>query len=162
QRKYVCRGGDRLAAHLLRTRVLRRHHPYAGARVQGGGSICLLIHQLGNAEVEQLDAAFRGDEDVGGFQITMDDQVLVGVLDGFTDLNKQAEECIHRASPRVAVHVQPLALHMLHDEIGAAVLGGAAVEQPSDVGVFEAGENFAFVPKAAEDFVGVQSPFDEL
>ena len=56
----------------------------------------LLIQQLGDAEVEQPDLAVGGDQDVGGLQIAVYDELRVRVGDGIGDLRKQpdARPCI--------------------------------------------------------------------
>ena len=54
----------------------------------------LLPQGLGDAEVDDLDDGGRvelSDHDVGGFQVAMDDALLVGVLDGVADGDKKLE-----------------------------------------------------------------------
>ena len=50
------------------------------------GSRPLGVEQLRNPEVEQLELALRGDEDVGRFDVPMHDEIAVRVLDGVAKL----------------------------------------------------------------------------
>ena len=45
--------------------------------------------QAGDAEIEQLGRAVGGDEDVARFEIAVDDEVAMGVLDGLADGQKE-------------------------------------------------------------------------
>jgi hypothetical protein len=53
-------------------------------------------------------------------------------------------------------------LDELHDEVGGAVGGGAAVEELGDVGVLERGEDLALVAEAALELVGDEAEAQEL
>ncbi len=44
-----------------------------------------LANQLGQAEIEDFDAAFAGDEDVFGFQIAMDDALVMRSSEALSD-----------------------------------------------------------------------------
>jgi hypothetical protein len=43
------------------------------------------------------------DEDVGGFEIAVDDAFLVGVLDGLADFDEEGEPVAQREIPLAAV-----------------------------------------------------------
>src|SRR5690606_10946372 len=76
--------GERVAAHLLRTRVLRRHQPkLAGDR--NGDRTHPRIQQLGDTEIKELDDAVVGDKDVRRLEVAMDDEIPVRVVHGFAD-----------------------------------------------------------------------------
>jgi hypothetical protein len=82
ERVDVAGGSQRIATHLLRARVCRRHHAESGARhrlVRGGHG---WIEQLGNAEVEELDLPGRRHQNVPWLQVAMQDQVLMCVVHG--------------------------------------------------------------------------------
>jgi hypothetical protein len=49
------------------------------------------IEQFPDAEVEQLYLAVGGDEYVGGLQVTMNDKVAMGVLNGFAHAGEEGE-----------------------------------------------------------------------
>ncbi len=106
------------------------------------------VQDFGDAEVEQLRRAVLGHQDVVRFQVTMDDKIAMGVLDRCTDGHEEPQPRMDRQSSIVAVVVQGLALDVLHDQIGQAVLGRAAVEQPGDVRVLQVGEDLPLAAQA--------------
>ena len=63
---------------------------------------------------------------------------------------KELEALAHRQVATVAVAVERLALDVLHDEVGQPVVGGAAVEQPGDVGMLEAGQDLPLAAKVTD------------
>ena len=48
-----------------------------------------------------------------------------------------------------------LALHVLHHQVGLAVVGGAAVEERGDVGMLEARQDLPLLPEAPLEVLGV-------
>jgi hypothetical protein len=102
------------------------------------------LGDLGEAEIEQLHAAFGRDLHVGGLQVAMDDAALVSVLEGLSDLAGVVECMGRRRGTR-----QGVAFHEFHDQraLFDAVDGG-------DSGMVEAGENLGFAGEARET-VGV-------
>ena len=99
------------------------------------------LQQLGDAEVEELHRAIGGDENVVGFEIAMDDQMLMRVAHGRTHIAKQPQALANGQFPLLAIPVERFALDQIHDQIGKPFLCGAAVDQPSDVRVIELREN---------------------
>ena len=85
----IARGGDLLAAELLRARVVRGQDSLL--RQSQVSPFLLRVEELGDAEVEQLHLAFRGHEDVGRLEIAMNDEVLVGVSDSGADHAEELE-----------------------------------------------------------------------
>ena len=126
-------------------------------------SVLVGIEELGDPEIEQLRDAVGGDQDVARLEVAVDDQVLVGEVDRRADLPEELAAARWVGSFRVvAILVDRLPLDVLHDEVGAAVLGGAAVEQLGDVRVVEVGEDLALGAEAADDLVRVHAAPDEL
>ena len=162
QRVDIRRRGHRLAAHLLGARVLGRHQ--LESRGRGGERVSrqLRIEQLGDAEVEQLGCAVGRDQDVGGLDVPMDDQVLVGVLDRRADQPEelQPRRGVHPSG--VAILDDRLSLDVLHREVRQSVRRRAAVEEAGDVRVLEAGEDLAFVPEPSHDGVAVHAALEHL
>ncbi len=78
----------------------------------------------------------------------MDDQVLVGVMDGGADRQEQLEPPAKRKLVRTAVFIEGDPFDVLHHQIGVALLGGAAVEQAGDIRVFEPRQDLTFEQKA--------------
>jgi len=89
ERVHIRLHAGRPPTDLLRRRVGGRHQSYAGdGRVEH-------VDLLGNAEVEQLHAAFRRHQDVGWLQIPVHDGLAVRVLNGVADLQKQPKAVFH-------------------------------------------------------------------
>ena len=131
----VARDRHRLAADLLRARRLQRERAVAGPRLVSRREARL--EQLGDAEVQELRRAVRRDQDVARLEVPVDDEVLMGVLDGRAHLAEQHEPWLERERPRLAVGVEGNALDALHHDVGHAILGGPAVQQPRDVGMIQ-------------------------
>ena len=92
----------------------------------------------------------------------MDDQVLVRVMHGGADCAEELQAIGDGYVPVVAVIVQRLALDVFEDEVGNAVLGRSAVEQPGDVRVIQARQDLPLVTEALPDGVRVHAPLDQL
>ena len=115
---------DRLAARLLRRHVRRGPEDDArlrAARRERRGLRDLrrrgvALEGLGEAEVEQLDLSFRGDHDVRGLQVPVDDPPLVRRFKGFGDLPRAGESFfeLKRAGRRLLL--EALTFDELHDE----------------------------------------------
>src|SRR5262249_28234249 len=67
-----------------------------------------------------------------------------------------------REVPGGAVVEDLLTLDVLHDEVGEAVVGGAPVQEPGDVGMVEAGQDLALALEVAYDLRGVGSAAKDL
>ncbi len=147
QRIDVGCGRHRLALHLLRAGVIRRHQVGPGGRERFGARR-FGIQQLGDAEIEQFRYAIGVHQDVAGFEIAVNDQLLVGVLDGVGHLPEQFQALAYRQLVRVGEGDQRLAVDALHDDVRRTVLSGAAIEQTGDVGMFERGQNPALLQEA--------------
>ena len=161
QRVDVACGGDRFAAHLFRAGIARRHRPRE-LRVLAGGGAVLRIEQRGDAEVEQLRHAGVRHQDVAGLQIPMDHPVLVRVIDRFAHRAKQLEPPLDRQPILAAEDVDGQALDILDDEIRAAVLAAAAVEQHRDIRVIQVGQDLTLVQEAPDDGVRIHPALDQL
>ena len=90
ERPDVGRGGRQLAAQLLGRGALRRHRRRR-CRVSSAGLVLLRAERLGDAEVEQPDVAFAGDEDVRRLQVAMDHEAAVRELDDAADGDEQPQ-----------------------------------------------------------------------
>ncbi len=102
-----------------------------------------IVQPFGDAEVEQLDVSEPVDEDVGGLEVAVDDQLRVGVLDGQTHLPKQCEPSLDRELVDVAVSIRCQAVDVLqHEERRAFV--HARVQEAGDVWMPQPGERFSF------------------
>ena len=91
----VRRGGQRSPGDLFGTGVVRRQRASAELG-QWCGIDAACGHQFRDAEVEQVHDAICGDEDVGGFQVAVYDQVRVRILHRAENLQKQSQPLAHR------------------------------------------------------------------
>jgi hypothetical protein len=78
---------------------LRRKFRVAGFREQQGTRIRL--HELGQAEVHDLDLAALGHEDVGRLDVAMDDPEAVCRVERVGDLHRHIETGFHRQGSAV-------------------------------------------------------------
>src|SRR6185312_12595265 len=117
---------------------------------------------LGDSEVEQLRLSLRGDQNVGGLEVAVNQQALVGVLDGGADLLEKEEALVDGQPVVVAILVDGQSLDQLHDEIGAAVVRAPAVVEARDVGMLEAGEDLPFGDEAVEGLGAGQAGAEDL
>ena len=92
----------------------------------------------------------------------MDDEVLVRVGHGCADFAEQIEPLLVCELMAVAIGRKRLALDVFHDEVGQAVVGRAAIDQPRDVRMIELRQNLALVAEAAQDVVRIEPALDEL
>ena len=63
------------------------------------------LEQLGDAEVEQLGDAVGRDQDVRGLDVAVDDQALMGVMDGVAHLAEHRQPLADRQLTFPTVHV---------------------------------------------------------
>ena len=96
----------------------------------------LAAHQLGQAEVEDLDAAVLGDEDVVRLEIAVDDALVVGRGEALGDLRGVVDRLAHRQRRASDALAQRLALEQLGDHERRAVVSAEIVDR-EDVRVVE-------------------------
>ncbi len=118
--------------------------------------------ELGDAEVEQLGGAIRGDQKIRRLEIAVHDQVAVGILDRRADVQHQPQTLSHRETVPVAILVDREAFHVLQHQIRKPLVRRASVVEPGDVRVLQTGENLALHQKAAQQVAGVESGADDL
>ena len=104
------------------------------------------VENARDAEIEELRLSGGVDEDVGGLEIAMDDEVAMRVGHGVADEQEEAEPA--REIERGRVRVDRLPVDVLHHEIRLAFAGVAGIEEPGDVGMSEGRENLAFAQEA--------------
>ena len=132
----------RLRAHLLRRHVADRSQHHAGARARGDGGVLAghrpLVgpHQLGEAEVEDLDAAVPGQEEILGLQIPVDDALLVRRRETMRHLARDVDGLADRQRACLQAVAQRLALEQLRDDVRSPVLVADVVDG-EDVRVVE-------------------------
>ena len=153
---------DGLSARLLGAHVRRGSHDRAllsrraqllgssgvreadvAGRLRRGG-----ILDLAQAEIEHLDAPIRGEFDVGGLEVAMDDALRVGFFERLGDLqgNLTGGPRLER-SPLQSL-LQRLALDQLENQEGAPVDDLDSVDR-CDVRVAQRGEQLRLASKSA-------------
>jgi hypothetical protein len=147
---------DGQAAHLLRRHVVE-------AADQGAGVGDAGIGQLGDAEVEDLQAAAPLlDHQVGRLDVAMDDAEAVRVGEPVAQLLEQAQLADQRGRLLAPdPHRQRLAVDVLHGDEGLAVLL-ADVEDADDVLVLEHTGGVRLLHEAAPDLVVVDAFLEQL
>ena len=109
-----------------------------GRRGDGGAADGSEIHQLGQAEIENLGLSVLGEHDVGGLQIAVDDAGPVRLAERRGNLLREPDGLQHREAAGRYSFGEGLALYILHgDEVVAALF--RVVVDGDDVGVVEAG-----------------------
>ncbi|MFM1944430.1 MAG: hypothetical protein RI897_3412, partial [Verrucomicrobiota bacterium] len=91
----------------------------------------------GESEVSEDGISAVGEEHVGGFEVTMDDAVFMGVEQGGGDLRREAESiCGGEGALLVEVLGEAAPFEVGHDEVG---VGGGVLdfEDAEDIGVIE-------------------------
>ena len=161
QAVHVAGGGDRLAAQLLRAGVLRGHRAVERRR-RLAGVVRVGGDELGDAEVEQLGFALGRDPDVGGLEVAVDDEVLVRVADGRAHLAEERQPPGNPQAARVAVAVQPLALDVLHDEIGTPFGRHRRGVEPGDARVRQPGQHAPLVLELPAPRVVAEMALEQL
>ena len=103
----------------------------------------------GEAEVEDFGLAGGGDEDVGGFDVAVEDAFAMGGFEGVGELSADFHEAGERGWMARVEAVERLAVEQLHDEEGLAV-GLVDFVDGADAGVVECGGDAGFAVEALE------------
>src|SRR5262249_41849369 len=77
---------------------------------------------LGEAEVEDLHASLRVDDQVAGLQVAMDDPLRVRRLERIGDLDADVEQLVELEAALLGVLRERLALEELHDDVRTALV----------------------------------------
>ena len=153
------------AGGLLRAHVLGRAHGLAGDR-QKGSIGPRSLDRPRDSEVDQFHhrrtLAVPGDEDVGRFQIPVENPSLMGVLRGTDHSEEQFKPVSERKFLLHAEVRQRDSGDQLHHEIGPSVFGLACVENPHDALVTHFGEGPPLRVEAFHHFRGSAPLTDHL
>lgn len=77
--------------------------------------------------------------------------MLVRILHGGTNLKEKFDAARNGKFEDVAIFIDRAPGDKLHDDVRSAVFGAASVEQASDVGMIESGDNLALVAEVVQD-----------
>ncbi len=150
-------GGEEV---LFRGDVAEGSDDSAGFGLEGGLRSGGVVSGAGDAEIEDFGVAGFVDEDVGGFEVSVDDALGVGEGDGVADSGEEIEfgvECECAGGVE-----EGAALDELHGKEGEFVSEAfveegscpSGVEDGGDTGVTERGEELSFAVEAGEEFAG--------
>ncbi len=155
---HVGRGRDGLARQLLGAGEVGRHDPRGGP-VE---AVAAGLHELGDAEVEQTRHPRAVHEDVGRLDVPVDHELCVRVSDGLANLAEEVEPLVDPEPVSVAVGVDRLAVHVLHDRIGDTLGGRAAVEEACHAGMLQARQDPSLVAEAPAHLLVVEGAGKQL
>src|SRR4030088_57413 len=148
----------RFAADLLRTRVVGGEHLYAGFDL--GAEVAL--QQFANPKVEKLQLTLISDQDVPRFDVPMNNEVPVCVVDRGTYLPKQFDSSAESHSVPLNVILEREAIDVLHHEVWKAGICRAPIKQSGDIGVLQSCQCLPLAPGAGHDELGVHPRAYEL
>ena len=115
-------------------------------------------NRLGETEVGHVDPALRVDQDVGRLDVPVDDSLLPGGLERVDDLREDRHGLRERKRAFAAEPVgEGLALHQLHDEVGAPV-GLPERVQADDPRVLHACQGPGFAEKPRLPLASTREP----
>ena len=109
------------------------------------------MEKLGNAEIEKLGLSHRGNQDVARFQIAVDHQILMGILNGAADFLENPEAFRDGKIVFNAVAGNWEAIDRFHNEVRNPLLGASHFIKLRNVWVIQVGENLDFLLKAPLD-----------
>ncbi len=132
---HVRGGGDRVTLDLFGRGVVRGQRAPGFSRERGPLVLAIALEQLGDAEVEQLDLALGGDQDVRRLEIAMDDQVGVRMGHRVEHLEDQPKPVVAGELGRLGVFVDSLAVDVLEDQIRLPRGSHAGIEEPGNGGM---------------------------
>ena len=132
-----------LAPHLLGGHVPGRAHDHAGVgrgrgRRELGGLDARFRrkHQLGQTEIEDLDVAVPGDEQVFRLQVAVHDPLVVRGGEAGRDLDGVLDRLAHRERAAAQARAQRLAFQQLGHEVRRPLVRPDVVER-EDAGMGE-------------------------
>ena len=161
---------DRQTARLLRRHVRRRaeDHPELGpvrgrqgrrlhqrrrARELGRGATARAgLHRLGQSEIEDLGLSFTGSLYVLRFEITVDNSLVVGLLERLRDLESERKAFSKGKRPGLEAFGERRSGDELHDE-GVRLAAGFHPVDLGDVRVVELREQVRLALEACETFL---------
>ena len=144
QRVQVAAARGRLALGLFRRQVL------GGADDRPGAGQVLGGEDVSDAEIGQANAAIAAAQQVRGFEVAMDDAVIVGVFQRGTDLNGHRQHFRPRQPALLFQQVgEVMADHIFHDVIQQFAMRARLVKV-DDVGVLQGSQHVDFTLEAAD------------
>ena len=147
---------------MFRRRIFQAHQPQSLARFCDREGIDIGIEQFGDAEIEDLHTPLFGYQDVFRFQVPVNDQILMRVLNGIANLLEQFKPLVEGKMVSVAIFRDRFALHIFHHQIGNAIFAHPAFYEAGDIGMMQAGQDLLLQFEPAHVFTGVQVPVHDF
>ena len=97
--------------------------------------------QLCDAEIKQLDGPVPGDEDIGGLQVAVDDEVAVCVADPGKNALEQRDPRLDAELETIAVRVDRFTLDILEHEVGQGIVDDPRIDETRDIGMIQPAEH---------------------
>ena len=120
---------------------------------------------LGNAKVNNFGhrhTIVHGDENVGWFNIAMDDPLLVGMLNRVADLDEEFKPLPGVKVVFVTILRDFDSSNEFHDKVGAPRFGCSRIQHPGDIRVLHHRERLPLRVKAGDDTFGVHPQLDNF
>jgi hypothetical protein len=122
----------------------------------------LRLHQLGDAEVEQLHRAVGGHEDVARLDVAVDHEPAVRMRHGGEHVGEEGQALLDVQMARVAPAVDALAVDELEHQVRLPAGRHAGVHQPRDVRMGKARQHAALALEAPRGAVAQQREMQQL
>ena len=100
--------------------------------------VSVLLRRFGDTEVDHFwnwHTVLHGNQDIRRFEVAMDDALLMRVLHGLADLDKQLQPIRRRELMLIAVSRDRLTANQFHNKVGPSTFGGAAVVHFGNAGM---------------------------
>ncbi len=120
------------------------------------------INELGDAEVEQLGAPFGIHQHVGGLEVAVHDQAAMRIGHRVADLQEQGDAPAQVQPDAIAIARHHFTFDQFQRKPRLATRAHATVDQASDVGVLQAGQDRALAPETRREARIVAATPDQL
>src|SRR5262249_59798606 len=107
------------------------------------------LDELGEPEIQDLHAAVRGEEDVLGFEVAVDDPLVMSRGEAVRDAERVLDELALRQPAASQALPQRLSFEQLRNDEGCAVLGADVVDD-EDVGMAQSANRLDLLLEAAQ------------
>src|SRR5207247_10341146 len=115
-----------------------------------------------SVDLRDWAAVVKFDEKVRGFEVAVDNSLLVRVLDSLADLDEQLQPLGRVEVVLIAVFRDPDAANQFHYKIGPAILRRAGVQHLRDVWVIHNREGLSLGFEARDHLTSVHARLDDL
>src|SRR3569833_95195 len=107
-----------------------------------------LPQQCRDTEVQELHHTFPGHEDIGGLQVTMDDQMAMCMRDCGENIEKQSNTAFQVNPMTLDIGINALTVDVFEYQVRLAARGNTGIGQVRDIRVTQLREHRAFLDEA--------------